>query len=76
MNLVAECDIPFTSLVKPAWQELLQVLCPSIQIPCVAILKSILLKYYKFALHKGLQDFKENYIKKKKKKFVFNLNER
>lgn len=50
MNLVAECDIPYTSLVKPAWQEFLQVLCPSIQIPCVATLKSILLQELKWKL--------------------------
>ena len=60
MNLIAECNIPFTQMDHPAWKEFIYSLNTDVSLPCSQTVKSAFLQYADSISQQSLQDMKNS----------------
>ena len=59
MNLFAECNIPFSQIDHPAWQDFVHSINPDIELPCSQTFKSAFIEYSHSVLEESLNDMKD-----------------
>lgn len=60
MNLIAECNIPFSQMDHPAWEELFKSLNPTATLPCSQTIKSVFIQYADRIKTQSLTDMKNS----------------